>query len=599
MDTHNTTPTQPVRTGVPTRFTGAIVLQALFVLTFLAFFLIGTMSAGAHPTTGTSQSPLITPTPSNTPTTGCCTDLTAVPGSLCLWEYNLWFGSTITNNCGYSVQGSVTNTLEIAPYSSGPWTSLDSGVYPDVYFSPGNNDFSASHTNGFPGGYTWYRIHVIANSTDGCWLSEAYTTPQPICLEATQVATSTPTSTPTFADTPEVTPTFTPIGEPEWTILQYVLDNHPSWTCGPIGGTPGHRTLGCTTGAGHSGTGSVDNYGDPAAASANWQQRRQNAQTYYPIFHDTSWLYYPGYHGEGNLPPYYFFYQEDFYWADVRVLGGSRFDDTGYHYSPDIANAVMEAASMLGYLPPPSPTPTSSLAVTNTPTLTGTATIVPSITAMPTPCTLTFNDVPVGHTFYDPIMCLACRGIVSGYSDGNFRPANNSTRGQISKIVAQAAQINGDPGAQFYEDVPPGSTFYTWINSLSRADGGHGYIIGGYPCGGTGEPCGPGNLPYFRPNSNATRAQVAKIVSNAAGYSDSPCCQKFADVEAGNTFYPAVQRLASRGVISGYPCGGPGEPCLPPDYLPYFRPGNNISRGQAAKIVTNTFFPNCQTPDRK
>jgi hypothetical protein len=66
-----------------------------------------------------------------------------------------------------------------------------------------------------------------------------------------------------------------------------------------------------------------------------------------------------------------------------------------------------------------------------------------------------------------------------------------------------------------------------------------------------------------------------------------------------NTFYPAMQRLASRGIISGYPCGGPGEPCLPPDDLPYFRPGNNISRGQAAKIVTNTFFPNCQTPDRR
>jgi len=39
-------------------------------------------------------------------------------------------------------------------------------------------------------------------------------------------------------------------------------------------------------------------------------------------------------------------------------------------------------------------------------------------------------------------------------------------------------------------------------------------VMGGYACGGEGEPCGPGNLPYFRPNANATRGQVAKINSN-------------------------------------------------------------------------------------
>ena len=74
MDTHNTQPPQPIRTGAQTRLRGTIVLQSLFALTFLALFLIGSMSAGARPTTGTVQSPLLTPTPSNTPTAGCCTD---------------------------------------------------------------------------------------------------------------------------------------------------------------------------------------------------------------------------------------------------------------------------------------------------------------------------------------------------------------------------------------------------------------------------------------------------------------------------------------------------------------------------------------------
>ena len=48
--------------------------------------------------------------------------------------------------------------------------------------------------------------------------------------------------------------------------------------------------------------------------------------------------------------------------------------------------------------------------------------------------------------------------------------------------------------------------------------------------------------------------------------------------------------------MSGYPCGGVGEPCGP-NNLPYFRPNNYASRGQTSKIVGNTFFPGCVTPN--
>lgn len=69
--------------------------------------------------------------------------------------------------------------------------------------------------------------------------------------------------------------------------------------------------------------------------------------------------------------------------------------------------------------------------------------------------------------------------------------------------------------------------------------------------------------------------------------------QRFADVPTTNTFYDAIGRLANRGVMSGYPCGGTGEPCGTAN-RPYFRPFNNATRGQVAKIVSNTFFPECE-----
>src|SRR5205823_15051227 len=122
-----------------------------------------------------------------------------------------------------------------------------------------------------------------------------------------------------------------------------------------------------------------------------------------------------------------------------------------------------------------------------------------------------------------------------------------------------------------------------------------GYM-NGYPAGGPGEPCGNGNLPYFRPKGTATRGQTSKIMSNAATFDDQPNGQTFEDVPPSHTFYVWVERLGTRGIISGYPCGGPGEPCVPPLNRPYFRPGNNMTRGQTAKIVANTFFPNCYTP---
>jgi hypothetical protein len=221
------------------------------------------------------------------------------------------------------------------------------------------------------------------------------------------------------------------------------------------------------------------------------------------------------------------------------------------------------------------------------------------------PCTLQFSDVDESNPFYTYVRCLACRNIVSGYDCGGpgepcpgsyFRPGADVTRGQLSKIIANAAALNDPipPDRQTFEDVPSGNPFWLWIERLS--DKG---AISGYLCGSEGEPCvPPGNRPYFRPGNNATRSQIAKIVSNAADIQDyvPDTQQTFEDVPPTYTFWLWVERLSERGILGGYPCGGEGEPCVPPDNRPYFRPGNNTTRGQMSKIGAKTFFPGCQTP---
>ena len=232
-----------------------------------------------------------------------------------------------------------------------------------------------------------------------------------------------------------------------------------------------------------------------------------------------------------------------------------------------------------------------------------------SFTLPPCPaCSLEFQDVAQDNTFYPFVRCLACKGILGGYPCGSpgepcngsgdpyFRPANNVTRGQLSKIVSESAGFNDSipPSRRTYQDVPPDGPFWLWIERLTSRG-----VMSGYPCGGDGEPCVVPNSTYFRPQGNATRGQLTKIVANAAGFTDTPPQGQhtFADVLPNSPFYVYTERLLSNrpNVMGGYPCGEPNEPC-DGQHRPYFHPNNTLTRGQTAKIVSNTFYPNCQVP---
>jgi hypothetical protein len=218
-----------------------------------------------------------------------------------------------------------------------------------------------------------------------------------------------------------------------------------------------------------------------------------------------------------------------------------------------------------------------------TPTATATATA--QATATPVNCPLPFTDVDRFNPFYQYIQCLYCRGIISGYADNTFRWTANVTRGQVAKIIANSAGLNDTISGQTFTDVPPGQPFYQYIERLYR----HG-AISGY---NTAANC-PSGIPCFRPELSVTRGQLAKIDANAAGYNETPPTgtQSFRDVPARQPFYVYIERLSLHGVINGYTCGGPVEPC--PGF--YYRPNANITRGQVSKVASQTFFPNACAP---
>jgi hypothetical protein len=65
----------------------------------------------------------------------------------------------------------------------------------------------------------------------------------------------------------------------------------------------------------------------------------------------------------------------------------------------------------------------------------------------------------------------------------------------------------------------------------------------------------------------------------------TPLVQQFEDVPDSHTFAQYINALYLDNVISGYPCGSPGEPCVPPANMPYYRPNAGVTRGQMSKFV--------------
>lgn len=221
----------------------------------------------------------------------------------------------------------------------------------------------------------------------------------------------------------------------------------------------------------------------------------------------------------------------------------------------------------------------------------------------PTTCSVQFNDVLDTAPFYSYVRCLACMGLMTGYRCGAagepcpgiyFRPDVNITRAQLSKVVAGAAGFSEPVPTQrqTYADVPPDAPLWVFVERLSARG-----VVGGYTCGRNTEPCDDQERPYFRPNGAVTRGQASKMISEAAKIVDpEPNTQQtYADVTYGSPFWVYIERLSTRSILGGYPCDtGPNEPCGAAN-RPYFRSGGELTRGQAAKLTSNTFFPGCDT----
>ncbi|MCF6462348.1 S-layer homology domain-containing protein, partial [Clostridium sp. Cult1] len=165
----------------------------------------------------------------------------------------------------------------------------------------------------------------------------------------------------------------------------------------------------------------------------------------------------------------------------------------------------------------------------------------------------------LGHWAKEEIQYLIGKEVVSGYSDGNFRPDQSITRAEFIKIINNIFGYSEKAEAKF-GDVKEGDWFYDEIRKATKA----GYI-GGYNDG------------TIKPNNPITRQEVSKIMGMVFDLDEtkSKSANNFADSsKIGDWAKGYVSILKDKGYISGYSDNT-------------FRPTNPITRAEAVKIITN------------
>lgn len=146
-----------------------------------------------------------------------------------------------------------------------------------------------------------------------------------------------------------------------------------------------------------------------------------------------------------------------------------------------------------------------------------------------------FPDVNPSTEEGKAIIQLAERGIISGYMDGTFKPANPITRTQAAKILAGILKLDTVhvKNPQF-KDIKPGDENYGAIAALANA---------GIINGANG---------YFYPNQNITREQMSKMIAKGFGLTSPSNTQlPFTDVKKGTEFEPHIKALFANGITKG------------------------------------------------
>ena len=166
-----------------------------------------------------------------------------------------------------------------------------------------------------------------------------------------------------------------------------------------------------------------------------------------------------------------------------------------------------------------------------------------------------YTDVPENSEVYDAVELLSDMKIVSGYTDGSFKPYKTLSRAEFAKLIVMIYDKQND--VQFnslisgFKDVAQGAWYVGYVNYISQNG-----IINGYADG------------TFGPDKAITYAEAVTILCRILGYKE----------ESVGYYWPNnyLSQAASMGLSDGFIFGS-NEP---------------ITRGAAAVLIERILFMN-------
>jgi hypothetical protein len=188
-----------------------------------------------------------------------------------------------------------------------------------------------------------------------------------------------------------------------------------------------------------------------------------------------------------------------------------------------------------------------------------------------------FNDLPQGHWAYQAVMGMAGKGIISGYSDGTFRPNGVVTRGEFAKMMVLALDLpTYIPYPPTFKDVSSDNWAYTYVESTRN------YIAGYNKSDGT----------YYKTNDKALREDMACALVKAKGLQYENYQYKNADVSKLNKLFSDANKIApdlKRYVLIAY------ENNIIKGYSDNtFKPMGTLTRAEAASLLYKMSSNNLQ-----
>ena len=176
-----------------------------------------------------------------------------------------------------------------------------------------------------------------------------------------------------------------------------------------------------------------------------------------------------------------------------------------------------------------------------------------------------FTDT-VGYWGANYVEFLYTSGVTTGYADGTFRPDQNITRAQFSVMLYRCLGLDESRYAGVELPFADLDKIADYAVPAIKALYSEGVINGSK---------GKDGQIYFNPNASLTRAQASAMIGRTQEKGYATVELTFTDagkIPAYATFY--IQTMAAQGILGGYADGS-------------FKPNNNITRGQMAKILYN------------